>query len=479
MSFLKKETDENKRFSGLVLTGNNSVTEILLWTLIMLPATIVINGAGPCFTDIGIFAGTTFAWLFLVKRIRAYKEITGANIDNMWDYLYSRYSSGVVKNISLFVWLVLIGMIFFGLLIFSGDVVSCLTGLDKKLVIPLIIIVLDLVICFVGNKAQSIIKSILYALMFLCFIAMIIVIFGVHSTSELLDAYGNARLKGGTSIYLNILYYDGEIISVPYIISMLGKGFGCLGLPFLFKGAFQAKNAREQDRGRVLSMIYSGVIIVSSCIWALLIVACVYPLEVNENTRTDELIDVFIMSFINKYDVPSFVKYILLILFAVVVLCLLTTFYSMLIEIFGGFIKNGEIIKKKKTRNIIYIAGIVVISAASVLFVCFNGEDYQTLINIAWEYCQAIASVYVMTAICKGITKAGVISGFICSIAFCTFWMLMPVLDGSTLMNSTYLSAGVASFVFGLAVVIIVSMFTYKHNEKEDKIFAQIKLEQR
>ena len=44
---------------------------------------------------------------------------------------------------------------------------------------------------------------------------------------------------------------------------------------------------------------------------------------------------------------------------------------------------------------------------------------------------------------------------------------------------STELSAGTASFVFALAVTIIVSMFTHKKNEAEKKLFDQIKLDQR
>ena len=66
----KKQDDLN----GMQLAGNNSMAEVLLWALILLPPVIAVNGAGVCFIHIGLFAGITFACLFLVKRLRSYRD---------------------------------------------------------------------------------------------------------------------------------------------------------------------------------------------------------------------------------------------------------------------------------------------------------------------------------------------------------------------------------------------------------------------
>ena len=77
---------------------------------------------------------------------------------------------------------------------------------------------------------------------------------------------------------------------------MVGMGLGCLGLPFLFNGAFEAKDSHELDRGRVLSILYTGVMIVVISVWSLLNAVCIYPLKVTLDSGIDELLRTYVIS---------------------------------------------------------------------------------------------------------------------------------------------------------------------------------------
>ncbi len=475
----KRITSKNyKSLGGFLLAGSNSLTEILLWALIMLPAGIVVSGAGICFTDIGVFVGTTFAWIFLVKRLKTYKDVSGDAMNNMWDFLYSRYHSELLRKMSAVIWFILVGMITSGILGFTGDMVYELTGINKNIVISVLPLLLVLIMYFTNNRMRSIFQSVFYILLALVFIGMIAWIFLSNSTSELLDTYGKARLSGGTSIYLNILYSDGEKLSTTRIISMLGMGFGCLGLPFLYAGAFKAKDNRELDRGRILSMIFSGILIVAICMWSLLIVACIYPLDVVTGTPIYEILNIFLILVLSEYEFSNVIINIIMVVIFVAVMCLLCTLFSMMYETIKSVASADKYIKKLKTLNLIDIICIVFFAAA-VICSAFLYDNYQTIIKISWEYCSSLAASYIMTVVWKGTSKAGVISGLVSGIVACTFWRFVPFIEGETLADATSLSAGTASFVISFAILIIVSMFTHKRDESEDKIFKQIRLEQR
>ena len=475
----KRITNKNyKSLGGFLLAGSNSLTEILLWALIMLPAGIVVSGAGLCFTDIGVFAGTTFAWIFLVKRLKTYKDVSGDTMNNMWDFLYSRYHSEVIRKLSAVIWFILVGMIISGLLGFTGDMIFALTGINRNIAVSVLTFVLVVIMYFTNNRMRSIAQSIIYMLLTLVFIGMIAWIFISNSTGELLDTYGKARLSGGTSIYLNILYSDGERLSAVRIISMLGKCFGCLGLPFLYAGAFKAKDNRELDRGRILSMIFSGILIVAICMWSLLLVACIYPLDVNGETPVYELLNIFLTSVFSENKFSNVIINAIMAVLLIAVISLLCTLFSMMCETLKGIASADKYIKKNSTLNLVDIICII-ISVAAVIITAVLNQDYYMIIKIAWEYCSGIAATYIMMIIWKKVSKPGVISSFVSGIIVCTFWMFMPVIDGSTLAEITSLNAGTVSFAVSFAVLIVVSMFTHKSDERENKIFKQIRLEQR
>ena len=479
--------------NGMLLAGNNSMTELLLWALILLPPLIVKNGAGVCFMNIGLFAGITFAWLFLVKRLRSYRDLSGKEMYNLGDYFYSRYESLFLKECYLVIWLLLVLAITGALLIYAGQIISDATEMGTRLAILICAGCLALFLCILSNKIRSIIRNIVYLLIFILFTGMIVWLLTSNSASELLDTYGKLHLPGGTSTYLNILYYNGKSIGVPHIVSLVGAGLGCLGLPFLYNGAFEAKNSHSLDRGRVLSMICAGTMVVALSMWALLNVACIYPLKAENFTDTNELLEAFIVSLCEKEQLPQAFQYIAEGILILAVVCLLERIYAMIFDIFKTMTrmdnrtssKDNKIklkenrIKSKFVLTCVDIITVVVITGLITVFALLWKEDYRSIIRIAWEYSIAVAAPCIVSIVWRSASKAGIFFGGLTGILVCSFWQFVPFLDEETLAGATELSGGVAAFVISLAVTIIVSMFTHKKNEEETRLFNQIKLEQK
>ena len=48
------QNDQNT-LNGALLAGNNSMAEMLLWSLVLLPPVIGVYGAGVCFINIGLY----------------------------------------------------------------------------------------------------------------------------------------------------------------------------------------------------------------------------------------------------------------------------------------------------------------------------------------------------------------------------------------------------------------------------------------
>jgi Na+/proline symporter len=158
-----------------------------------------------CFTDIGLFAGTSYIWIFLVKRLRSYSDISEKNIYCIQDFLYARYSSVFLKKLISLIWIILLGTISGAVLMFMSNITGQFTGENSSLIMYGIMLLVVGISLFKG-RVMSILKSLIYLATVIICIAMIVILFIQNTPAELLDIYRCARLPGGTSIYLNIMY---------------------------------------------------------------------------------------------------------------------------------------------------------------------------------------------------------------------------------------------------------------------------------
>jgi sodium/proline symporter len=469
----------NKDLSGINVAGNISVTEIFLWVILLLPAEIAVRGAGVCFTDIGLFAGISYVWIFLVKRLRSYADISECNMRNMQDFLYARYSSPCLKIIISALWFVLLGAMAGGAIMFMVDVIKHFLDINGTLLAAAIIFVICLIRCVAGKKTMCVIKSIVYAMTLLSCLALIIVPFIYNKPSELLDIYRQARLAGGTSIYLNIMYLDGMPIGTLKLINIFSVGLGCMGLPVLFEGAFETKNLRELDRGRIMAIVYAGVIVISFSVWSLLVVACVYPHSISVTDSTYELINMYVTSLFEGVTYGEIISSIIVVIWGGAVICLTGTLFHFLEDTVIACISDDKISESYSLKLLIDIFVMVCVAAITLVFSIQCKWNFYSVIKTAWKFSSAVAAPVILSILWQRMSKAGIISGVLTSVLAVAVWMWLPVKGGISLVELTGVDAGLAAFAVSMVVSIFVSIIFKNHNEEEMKVFQKMVQEQR
>lgn len=91
------------------------------------------------------------------------------------------------------------------------SVAAYFMDMDEKVWMALIVSFLVLATILIDNRLMGIIKTCVFILVMIACFALIGFAFYKMDVWEILDNYRLARLDGGTSTYLNIMYYDGNL----------------------------------------------------------------------------------------------------------------------------------------------------------------------------------------------------------------------------------------------------------------------------
>ena len=236
---------------GVSTAGQVCANDVILWVIFLLPINIVIHGAGQCLVAMGLFVGNVVGWIFLSKRMNSYAEISPKKIHNAPELFAARYGSWKLKDLVSVIWIVTLGLILVSVLKVIVSVVAYFMDMPESISLAIIVSFLILATILVDNKLMGIIKTIVFIMVIIVCLTMIGLVFYRMDAREILDNYRRSRLAGGTSIYLNILYYDGKTVDIGSAISMTGVGFGCIAMPLTYKGVLNIRGIKDLDVGRL------------------------------------------------------------------------------------------------------------------------------------------------------------------------------------------------------------------------------------
>ena len=252
---------------GVSTAGQVCANDVILWVIFLLPINIVIHGAGQCLVAMGLFVGNVVGWIFLSKRMNSYAEISPKKIHNAPELFAARYGSWKLKDLVSVIWIVTLGLILVFVLKVIVSVVAYFMDMPESISLAIIVSFLILATILVDNKLMGIIKTIVFIMVIIVCLTMIGLVFYRMDAREILDNYRRSRLAGGTSIYLNILYYDGKTVDIGSAISMTGVGLGCIAMPLMYKGVLNIRDIKELDVGRIWAVIFEGFTILSSYVF--------------------------------------------------------------------------------------------------------------------------------------------------------------------------------------------------------------------
>lgn len=473
----------NKNSAGGIITaGQVSANDMIIWTMIMLPVNIILYGAGQCFVAVGLFAGTVFTWLFLAKRLRSYIELSDVEIHHVGDFFQARYHTRALKFVISVLWILFIGMMFLAVVQYTVRIMEDYLELPKAVCTGLLVLVLPAMVGILPEKALHGLKMVVFSAMIVILLLIVVTVFTIHTSVEVLDIYGKARLAGGTSIYLNIMYYNGEPVGIFHLISMLGTGITCVGMPFIYKGIIGVRDEKELDRARVMAIVFSGATVVISSIVALLTRVCIYPVKVYKGNHAFHAYNLILHSLYQKNLYGDLIRIIALCFYILSILILAGSFMRIMAELFRELIPGQK--KKGNSKDSLETAKdllvLVLIGILTFLMVWLSGYHTEKLVTFAWNLCGSmLAGPCFACFMWKNSSKSGIFAGIISGGLGYICWQLLPLYRGMTLYEATGLTGLVVAAVFSLLLIGVTSIFTKKPDEQELKIFEQMKMRQK
>ena len=469
---------KHKNSSGISTAGQVCANDVILWVIFLLPLNIVIHGAGQCFVTIGLFVGNVIGWIFLSKRMNSYSELSRKKIHNAPELFGARYSSWVLKDLVSVIWIVTLGLILLSVLKVIVSVAAYFLGISESLCLVAIVVFLVLATILVDNRLMGMIKTAVFILVILTCLFMIGLIFYKMDVWSILDNYRRASLKGGTSTYLNIMYYDGAKIDIGRAISMTGTGLGCIAMPLMYKGVINIRDVKELDAGRIWAIVFEGFTIISTSVLALLVVPVLYPQKVYYNMNSFQVYNLLLKKLLGQSEYAYIVRFVILMVFIVAVVVMLESFMRNICEHIRGLVPSltnvGTAVKLIIDIGVVVLTGGVIFMTGEL--VEFNRER---MIVSSWGLCAAaLAAPLTLTLMYRNATKSGMYAGIISGILVFFGWKYLPVVFNGSLEAYTGVSGDVAGFTISLIISMIVCLVTKNTDEEELRVFDRMREEQ-
>lgn len=470
---------KRKNASGVSTAGQVCANDVILWVIFLLPVNIVLHGAGQCFVSIGLFAGNVIGWIFLSKRMNSYVEISKKKIHNAPELFAARYDSWILKDLVSVIWIITLGLILVSVLKVIVSVAAYFMKMDEHVWMAIIVAFLVLATILIDNRLMGVIKTFVFILVIIACFAMIGLVFYRMDVWEILDNYRRARLEGGTSTYLNIMYMDGKPVNIGSAVSMAGVGLGCIAMPLMYKGVINIQNVKELDAGRIWAVIFEGFTIISSSALALLVVPVLYPGKISAYMNSFQVYSLMLKKLLGNSRYAYALRLVVLMIFILAVVVMLESFMRNICEHIRGLVPSLSNAGRglKLTIDIIVV---VITGAILLVFGVFVEYNRERMIALSWGSCTAaLAAPLMLSLMYRNSTKAGVYTGIVTGIATFFVWNFAPIVNGESLKTYLDLSGDVAGFAVSLFCTVLVSLGTKKNDDEELKDFDRMVEEQK
>lgn len=468
---------KRKNAGGVATAGQVCANDIILWVIFLLPVNIIIHGAGQCFTAIGLFAGNVIGWIFLSKRMHSYTELSPKKIHNAPELFAARYDSWVLKDFVSLVWIVTLGVMLVSVLKVIVSIAAYFMKISETLCMAFVVAFLVLATILVDNRLMGIIKTAVFILVILTCLFLIGLVFYKMDVYELLDNYRRAGLAGGTSVYLNILYFDGSYVGVGSVVSMVGVGLGCIAMPLMYKGVIMIKDENSLDVGRIWAVIFEGFTIISSCVLALLVAPVLYPAKVSPEMNSIQAYNLLIKKLLGESTQAYVARAVILMIFMVAVVVMLESFMRNVCEHIRGLVPSSRAdagVKLSIDIGVVVLTGILIF----VFGACVE-YNRERMIAASWGMCAAaLAAPLIFTLMYRNSTKLSMYAGIVSGIAVYFLWQFTPLVNTGALTDIFGKNGDVAGFLVSAVMCLVFSMFTRRNSDDELEVFDRMRRDQ-
>ncbi|MBQ4612180.1 MAG: sodium/proline symporter [Clostridia bacterium] len=481
--------DKNKTTADFYLGGRSlgplvtamsaEASDMSGWLLMGLPAVAMMGGlAEASWTAIGLAIGTYLNWLFVAKRLRLYSA--KINTFTLPDFFAKRFGdkSSVITCIAA-----LMIVVFFVPYVASGfsacgKLFGSLFGMDYHFAMILsaaVIIIYCTLGGFLAASTTDFVQSIIMT------IALLVVLgFGEGFVNGFDNVFANVQgLNGYLDLFKGFSVETGEVGSygaLP-VASTLAWGLGYFGMPHILLRFM----AIEDESKLKLSRRVASIWVVISMGIAVLIGVVGYTLMKNgflpqyANASAAETIIVDIARGLSRFGyVPAFVGGIIL---SGILASTMSTADSQLLAAASGVSQNlvQDTFKVKLSHKASMILARVVVIAISIVAIFIAWDQNSSVfrvVSFAWAGFGATFGPAMLCALFwKRANKFGILTGMIGGGAMVFLWKFVIAKLGGVWAIYELLPA----FIFGLVLIIVVSLCTKKPEQELVDTFDQLK----
>ena len=428
------------------------------WLVMGLPGAIYLTGLIEAWIAIGLTIGAYLNWLLVAPRLRAYTEVSRNSItvpsffeNRLRDKTrLLRILSGVVILV-FFTLYISAGMVAAGVFFessFNGDY------LFGMLLIGVITLLYTLFGGFLGASLTDVVQGLMMVIALIVVpIAAVIAIGGIDETTTLIaENAGPDHLSwfGGTAI-------TGA--TVLAIVSSLAWGLGYFGQPHIVVRFMALRSPQEAKSARRIGITWMIVSLVGAIISGLVGIAY---MAANGIDLADPETVVLVMA---QTLLHPFVAGLVL---AAVLAAIMSTISSQLIvsssalveDLFKVFRKD---VPRPKTLVMMGRLTVLVVAVIAMALAITPNDSILGLVSFAWAgFGAAFGPIILLSLFWRKLTNWGALAGMFVGAATVFIWKSLD----------TGLYELLPAFVLGMLVAVVVSLFTYRHNDEIQQEFS-------
>ena len=417
--------------------------------------------------------GSLLAWVVLGRRTRVMSQHLDTN--TMPDFFGKRFDSKALKIASACI--VFIFLIPYTASLFNGlsRLFTVAFGFENEnlayVLIVCIMAVLTGVYVLAGGYVATAIND---------FIQGIIMLIGIVAVvCAVLNANGGLTESMGmlaTSVGWEYTSFFGAMpVFLGFVIIL--TSLGTWGLPQMVNKFYAIKSENDIKKGTIISTVFA-VIVAGGCYF----LGGFGRLFVSETSDFDSIIPTMLDKTINSDFLMGII--VILVLSAsmsTLSSLVLTSSSTLTLDLIKGHLVPESKMTEKKQMLImrILLAVFIVISATiAIIQKIFNFSEIASLMGISWgALAGAFLAPFLYGLYSKKITKSAVWASFVSGILIMIFsliyklsgWTFMKVTikTGETLDFANAIIMGALAMIFGLIIVPIVSLCTYKLEVKK------------
>ena len=423
--------------------------------------------------------GSLLAWVILGKRTRIMTKHIEAK--TMPEFFEKRYNSKTLKVIAAFI-------VFIFLIPYTASVYNGLSrlfekgfGIPYKYCIIGMAVFTAIYVILGGYKATALNDFIQGIIMLVGIVAVVFAVLGENGgLSNSLDLMGDVKDANGDTGTLNSLFGPDPINLVGVVIL---TSLGTWGLPQMVQKFYAIKDDKSIKTGTIVSTVFA-VVVAGGCYF---LGGFGRLFAENVDGAPKDGFDAIVPTMMEKLPSLLFGLVIVLVLSAsmsTLSSLVLTSSSSLTIDLIKPISKKMDE-KKELLVMRLFIGMFLIVSVLLAIFTLENPQTViSTLMSISWgALAGAFLAPFMYGLFWKGVTKAAVLTSFICGVGITVVHMCLYTLKWGDLDLPTNLgglslaspiNAGAFAMLVGLVVVPVVSLITkQKPEDKEntEKVF--------